>query len=146
MPGHLVRRLNQVSVSLFMEETTKAGFDLTPVQFAALSAIKATPALDQATLANHIAYDRVTIGGVVDRLVKKELVRREISIEDRRARQLYLTPQGEKTLEEVTPVVRRIQTLILECLEPSERKTFMSLLKKTTDASNERSRAPIRNN
>ncbi len=37
MPGHLVRRLNQASVSVFMEEASKKGFDLTPVQYAALS-------------------------------------------------------------------------------------------------------------
>lgn len=144
MPGHLVRRLNQVAVSLFMEKTSKAGFDLTPVQYGALSAIRATPALDQATLANHIAYDRVTIGGVVDRLVKKELVRREVSSEDRRARKLYLTPLGETTLEEVSPVVRGMQSLILEGLDTSEQEIFVALLKKATDASNERSRAPLR--
>lgn len=134
MPGHLVRRLNQMAVSLFMEETTKAGFDLTPVQYAALSAIKATPELDQATLANHIAYDRVTIGGVVDRLVKKELVCREISNEDRRARELHLTQQGETTLTEISPVVRNMQIMLLKGLEPSEQKMFLSLLKKVTNA------------
>lgn len=76
MPGHLIRRLNQVSVSLFMEEATKAGYDLTPVQFAALSAIEAYPGADQATISGVIAYDRVTIGGVVDRLTQKGFVRR----------------------------------------------------------------------
>jgi len=135
MPGHLVRRMNQMAVSLFMEETSKAGFNLTPVQYAALSAIKATPALDQATLANNIAYDRVTIGGVIDRLEKKELVRREISIEDRRARKLYLTPQGETILADASPVVRRMQTKLMEELDPSEQKVFLSLLRKVTKTS-----------
>lgn len=136
MPGHLVRRLNQLSVSLFMEQTSRAGFDLTPVQYAALSAIDHSPALDQATLANSIAYDRVTIGGVVDRLVKKGLVRRETSSKDRRARNLYLTPEGAETLEKLTPVVRHMQVLLLEGLEPQERETLIVLLKKATDASN----------
>lgn len=144
MPGHLIRRLNQVSVSLFMEETAKKGFDLTPVQYASLSAIEAKPGLDQATLANHIAYDRVTIGGVVDRLVQKELVRRDTNPRDRRARELYLTEKGEETLKEIRPVVWHMQTLLLEGLDAQEQKLFLSLLRKVAEAGNNLSRAPLR--
>lgn len=144
MPGHLIRRLNQVSVSLFMEETAKKGFDLTPVQYAALSAIDARPGLDQATLANHIAYDRVTIGGVVDRLVQKDLVRRETNPKDRRARELYLSGKGEETLKETRPIVWHMQTLLLEGLDAGEREIFVALLRKAADAGNEMSRAPLR--
>lgn len=144
MPGHLIRRLNQVSVSLFMEETARKGFDLTPVQYAALSAIDAKPGLDQATLASHIAYDRVTIGGVVDRLVQKELVRRETNPKDRRARELYLSDKGEDALKEIRPVVWHVQTMLLECLDQDERDVFIKLLRKASDAGNELSRAPLR--
>ena len=144
MPGPLVRRLNQASVSMFMEETGKRGYDLTPVQYSALTAICDRPGLDQATLANHIAYDRVTIGGVVDRLVQKKFVRREISATDRRARELYLTESGAKVLEEVRPIVRDTQELLLQGLEPDERVTFLRMLRKAAEAVNERSRAPLR--
>ena len=144
LPGHLVRRLNQASVSIFMDETAKKGFDLTPVQYAALSAIDATPGLDQATVANHIAYDRVTIGGVVDRLVQKELVRRETNPKDRRARNLVLTEKGAETLAEIRPVVRESQTILLEGLTDGERQELVRLLRKASDAVNDRSRAPLR--
>lgn len=144
MPGHLVRRLNQAAVSLFMEETGKKGFDLTPVQYGALSAINARPGLDQATLASHIAYDRVTIGGVVDRLVQKELVLREISATDRRARELYLTDKGKRTLEEIRPIVWHMQDLLLEGLSKDEKALFVALLRKAAEAVNEKSRAPLR--
>lgn len=141
MPGHLVRRLNQLSVSLFMEEMSKAGFDLTPVQYAALSAIGAYPALDQATLSSTIAYDRVTIGGVVDRLVQKGLVRRETSARDRRARELFLTQDGEETLGAVTPLVRHTQVLLLDGLDQVERETLIALLKKAASAADARNGA-----
>ena len=88
MPGHLIRRLHQISVSVFASQAAGAGFDVTSVQFAALSAIEAYPAIDQAGLAGLIAYDRVTIGGVVDRLVQKGYVDRQVSPRDRRAREL----------------------------------------------------------
>lgn len=143
MPGHLIRRMNQISVAIFMEEASKAGFDLTPVQYAALDAIRAREALDQATLASMIAYDRVTIGGVVDRLVSKGLVRRETSSRDRRARELYLTEKGREVFSAMTPVVERIQDLMLEGLEGGERQVLIALLKKLTTARNESARAPL---
>lgn len=144
MPGHLIRRLNQASVSLFLDETAKLGIDITPVQYAALSAIDACPGLDQATLAGHIAYDRVTIGGVVDRLVQKEFVRRDTNPKDRRARELHLTPKGEEVLKETRPLVHSMQAVLLEGLEPQEREHFVALLRKAAEAANDLSRAPLR--
>lgn len=144
MPGHLIRRLHQISISLFAENTGRAGFDLTAVQYAALVAIDAYPGLDQASLAGVIAYDRATIGGVVDRLVQKELVLRKTSARDRRARELVLTHLGKNVLTGVTPAVRRAQDPILSGLSQSEKQTFIELLRKTTEAGNAFSRAPLR--
>ena len=143
MPGHLIRRMNQISVAVFLQEAQRAGFDLTPVQFAALYTIAEHEAIDQATLASLIAYDRVTIGGVVDRLVNKGLVRREISSRDRRARELYLTGEGRTTLAAMMPVVAGIQRRMLDSLSEAERASLTALLKKATAAANGLARAPF---
>ncbi len=143
MPGHLIRRLQQASVAIFDNETRQAGFDLTPVQFAALTMIAASPGLDQATLAQGIAYDRVTIGGVVDRLELKGLIRREIAEKDRRARKLFLQPDGEQALQEVRPVVHTIQAAILQGLSPEENEQLCRLLRKALDAVGDVSRTPV---
>jgi len=144
MPGHMIRRLHQASVSLFLEETEGTGHALTPVQFAALCAIRSQPRLDQATLAGLIAYDRVTIGGVVDRLVQKGLVDRRVSPRDRRARELVLTTTGDEAVATVTPAVLRAQQRTLDGLDESERATFLALLEKATAAANDHSRAPLK--
>jgi MarR family transcriptional regulator, temperature-dependent positive regulator of motility len=144
MPGHLIRRLQQASVAIFDNEIRQAGFDLTPVQFAALTMIAANPGLDQATLAQGIAYDRVTIGGVVDRLEQKNLVRREIAEKDRRARSLYLQPLGEQVLAEARPVVRNVQDAILRGLSGPENEQMCLLLRKALDAVGDVSRTPIK--
>jgi MarR family transcriptional regulator, temperature-dependent positive regulator of motility len=144
MPGHLIRRLQQASVAIFDNEIRQAGFDLTPVQFAALTMIAANPGLDQATLAQGIAYDRVTIGGVVDRLEQKNLVRREIAEKDRRARNLYLQPLGEQVLAEARPVVRNVQDAILRGLSKAENEQLCLLLRKALDEVGDVSRTSIR--
>jgi DNA-binding MarR family transcriptional regulator len=144
MPGHLIRRLQQISVSLFTNRMAEAGLDLTSVQFAALATLKKHPGLDQQTLAGIIAYDRVTIGGVLDRLVQKQLVLRDVSPTDRRARVLTLSTEGEKILVQATPWVELVQEDIAAFLSDDESRAFLMLLKKIADVGNELSRAPQR--
>lgn len=143
MPGHLIRRLNQISLAIFSEHMGEIGADLTPVQFAALNTIVERPGIDQAGLARAIAYDKATIGGVVDRLVTKSLVFRRRSTTDRRARELHITPEGQALLEQVSPVVLALQDKILAGLDDAEKTRFIELLTKTATAGNTRSRAPF---
>lgn len=143
MPGHLIRRLHQISVARFSARMAEAGLDVTSVQFAALATVHDRPGIDQATLAGLIAHDRVTIGGVVDRLVAKGLVLREVSPRDRRARVLKLSAEGRDVLDRVRRAATLVQSDILEGLSPEERETFVGLLRKATDAGNEHSRAPL---
>ena len=144
MPGHLIRRLQQASVSLFIESMLDAGFDLTPVQFAALFGISEHPGLDQISLAGLIAYDRTTIGGVIDRLEAKMLVKRKSSSDDRRVRILYVAPEGQQLLKQIIGIVENVQKEILDPLSSEERATFMLLLGKLVQAKNERTRVPMR--
>jgi MarR family transcriptional regulator, temperature-dependent positive regulator of motility len=144
MPGHLVRRFQQIAVAIFHAEVTRAGFDLTPVQYAALATVEANPDLDQITLAGLIAYDRTTIGGVVDRLVHKGLLTRQASETDRRSRVLKVTPEGGKTLRDVLPAVEAAQRTMLRGLSPDESETLLRLLRKAIDGTNDLSRAPLK--
>lgn len=144
MPGHLIRRLQQISVARFTSRMAEAGIDLTAVQYAALLTLRDHPGLDQQTLAGMIAYDRVTIGGVIDRLVQKGFVNRETSPSDRRARVLMLSDNGGNALEVATPWVDQAQDDLISQLTSEERDNFLMLLQKTTKAGNEMSRAPLR--
>lgn len=143
MAGHLIRRLHQISVSVFAERMKAAGLDLTPVQFAALEALRQHPDVDQATLAGLIAYDRVTLGGVIDRLEAKGLISRIVSPQDRRARLVRLTSAGLDLLSQAGPIVRGFQDSILQGLDATERQQLVTLMRKTTEAGNDQSRAPL---
>ena len=79
-PGHLIRRAQQIAVAIFMEEC--AAYDLTPVQCAALVAIKENPGTDATRLSRMIAFDRSTLGNVLDRLEFRKLLGRYSSPED----------------------------------------------------------------
>ena len=143
MPGHLIRRLHQISIALFQERMAALGLDLTPVQFGALVLLSENPGIDQATLAGMIAQDRATTGMVVDRLQAKGLVDRRISPRDRRARELSLTREGATLLARVTPHARAVQSAILPGLNEDERDLFLDLARRAAEAGNELSRAPL---
>lgn len=130
MAGHLIRRLQQLSTQVYSANARAAGFDITSVQFAALDALYSQPDIDQATVAEMIGYDRATIGGVIERLVAKALVQREVNPDDRRAKKLRLTNEGEALFLKLLPVVSRAQEDILRNLTADEKAQFMLLARK----------------
>jgi len=140
LPGHYIRRLQQIAVGVFMEETHEAG--ITPVQYAALHAVASHPGIDQSTLASGIGFDTSTIGGVIDRLQARGWVQRRVLPEDRRVRQLFVTNEGEALLSDVQDAVLRTQARILAPLNRTEQKEFLRLLKVLVETNNEASRAP----
>jgi DNA-binding MarR family transcriptional regulator len=142
MPGHLIRRAHQISTALFAEEC--AGFDLTSVQYAALVAIKANPEVDATRLSALIAFDRSTIGGVLERLDTKGWIRRTASPADKRVKLLRLTLEGERLLRRVEPAVRRVQERLLEPLAPAERATVLRLLARLASVHNEVTSVPLK--
>jgi len=134
MAGHLIRRLHQQSSAVFVQRIQEAGFDLTPVQFAALDAINTHPGADQALVAEKIGYDRATIGGVIERLVTKGWVRRVVSAQDRRSRELSLTAKGNKVRIAVQPYVQDLQAEILMPLSDAEQAKLVQLIRKVVMA------------
>jgi DNA-binding MarR family transcriptional regulator len=119
-------------------------FDLTPVQYAALVAIQTHPGIDATRLSAVIAFDRSTLGSVIERIEAKGLVERKASPDDRRIKLLYLTRSGAALLSEIVPAVDRAQARMLEPLKPADRKTLMALLSQLVDLSNGSSRVPLR--
>lgn len=140
LPGHAIRRLQQIAVAIFLQETD--GHGLTPVQFAALQAVRNAPGMDQRTLARTIAFDTSTIGGVLDRLESRGLLVRRGSPDDRRIRRLELTDDGHALLDAVRPAVMRAQQRMLAPLSRADRAEFVRLLRLLVAANNEASRAP----
>ena len=141
-PGYLFRRMQQIAVALFMEECK--AFDLTPVQYAALIAIRTHPGIDATRLSAVIAFDRSTLGSVIERLEAKKFVDRKPAREDKRVKLLYLTRSGAAVLREIMPSVDRAQARMLQPLRPTDRKTLLALLAQLVDLNNEASRVPLR--
>ncbi len=135
MPGYLIRRAQQISSALFAQET--AGFDLTSVQYAALSAIARNPGVDATRLSALISFDRSTLGDVLERMEAKGWIVRRPTQADRRVKLLGLSPEGQNLLDQVQPAVRRVQERLLAPFAPAERALVIDMLTRLGDATAE---------
>ena len=138
-PGHLIRRAQQIAVSMFFEAL---GCDVTPVQYAILRMLQERPGIDQVTLAQEVALDTSTTAEIAARLEAKGWIVRELMA--RRQRRLLLTPDGEAVLQRLVPGLAAMNDQLLARLDDAEREDFMRLLRKFVQLNNEQSRAPMR--
>jgi DNA-binding MarR family transcriptional regulator len=139
-PGHLLRRAQQIAVSLFYDEL---GSELTPVQYAILSRLAGHPGIDQVSLAGLAAIDTSTGATVCARLEEKGLLERRVIPHNRRQRALTITPEGTRLLAALEDGAQRLRQRLLAPLSPPEQAQFMALLEKLVDGNNAQSRAPL---
>ena len=141
-PGHLIRRLHQIHVALFIEECGK--HDLTPVQFGVLTVLLDGEVRDQVTIAAMIGVDRNTAADVIRRLAKRALLERPDSPKDKRTKLAKITSAGKKLVEKVQPGMIKAQTRLIDPLSEEEYALFMKLTQKLISANDLSSRAPWR--
>ncbi|WP_323141572.1 MarR family winged helix-turn-helix transcriptional regulator [Massilia phyllosphaerae] len=139
-PGHLLRRAQQISVSIFYDEM---GSELTPVQYAILTRLAAHPGIDQVSLAGLAAIDTSTGATVCARLEEKGLLERKVIPHNRRQRALTITAAGMRLLDTLVPGAQRLRQRLLDPLSPEEQAQFMALLAKLVNENNDQSRAPL---
>lgn len=78
-------------------------FDLTSAQFDVIATLGNTNGMCMGDLGEKTLITKGTLTGVIDRLIQKQLVCREIPSENRRNVFVQLTPRGQEVFERVFP-------------------------------------------
>ena len=139
-PGHLIRRAQQIAVSMFH---STMGNGVTPIQYCVLRVLQEHPGIDQVTLAKFCALDTSTAADLAVRLEERGLVRRMMPMKSKRFRLLHLTPEGTAILKKLVPRSAVLASRLLQALNREEQKVFLNLLKKFVHLNNDESRAPL---
>jgi DNA-binding MarR family transcriptional regulator len=139
-PGHLIRRLHQIHVAMFLEECSD--FNLTPIQFGVLTVLSGGTARDQVTIARRIGVDRNTAADVIKRLEKRGLLERPGDPADKRTKLARITAAGEELVRNVQPGMMRAQSRLISPLGEDEYQQYMHLTRKLLEANDHSSRAP----
>lgn len=93
-------------IRFFMQKgLTDAGIDLTVDQWVVIDHIFPKETISQNELAEATAKDAPTITRILDILVKKGLVVRQMADDDRRKFYIYLTEEGKKLHEQAFKVI-----------------------------------------
>src|SRR5215469_9450714 len=139
-PGHLIRRAQQIAVSMFH---STMGSGVTPIQYCVLRILQEHPGIDQVTLAKFCALDTSTAADLAVRLEERGLVHRMMPMKSKRFRLLHLTAEGTEVLRKLVPRSTVLASRLLRALNREEQKVFVHLLKKFVHLNNDESRAPL---
>ncbi len=86
-------------------DATLAPFGLTSGQWNMMNQLEEYGAMTQKELADLVRKEPATVARMLDRLVKRNLVRRTVSPQDRRANIIENTPEASVLLKEIEPHV-----------------------------------------
>lgn len=106
----------------------KAEFDMTSVQILCLHTIEETGPITLASLAKLIHVSSSTLVGVIDRLEKKGLLKRERSLKDRRYTFITLTDDGKEKVKKLPTALNRKFTESLSKLSNEEQNQIVTAL------------------
>ncbi|GBQ01365.1 MarR family transcriptional regulator [Streptomyces spongiicola] len=122
--------LLSVSLGAFYGDFTAAAAseNLTASQGKTLTVLRQGPAAMRA-LAENMACDASNVTGIVDRLEKRGLVRREAGASDRRVKNVVLTAEGERVTDAIRAKMRTTRDG-LERLGGEDRDRLYALLER----------------
>jgi MarR family transcriptional regulator, organic hydroperoxide resistance regulator len=106
-----------------------AEHDVTPVQYAALCVLWEKDAQTAAELGARLVIDSATMTGVIDRLERSDLIRRQADVSDRRVYHLYVTDRGRALQAPLDAAMEKLNAEVAELLG-KESPRFHRMLRK----------------
>ncbi|MER5472159.1 MarR family transcriptional regulator [Streptomyces sp. NPDC002935] len=122
--------LLSVSLAAYYGDFTVAAAseNLTASQGKTLNVLRRGPA-SMSALATTLTCDASNMTGIIDRLEKRDLVRREARPSDRRVKDVVLTAEGERVIDVIRGKMHTTQAG-LNRLDEQERDTLYALLER----------------
>jgi DNA-binding MarR family transcriptional regulator len=128
----LVRRLQQICLSMVAKAVADA--ELVQLEYALLVFVDDVPGISQQTLSEALGIDRNNVSLIADKLEARGLLKRSVNGADRRARELYITPQGKKLWRGCRSRVVEANDRVLASLNAKEKKLFLDMLLRVVNA------------
>lgn len=129
--GVAMRRMNRI----YGEALSEHG--ITPPQLFLLSCLHAEDGQKPRDLAEKISLDTSSLTGLIDRTERAGLLERQPDPDDRRALRIYLTSKGRRLLNDLEPVVERLQERIHREFfgeySPDQVSMFMNMLQQVQE-------------
>ena len=125
---HLLHRAGQCADELFAAQV--GGGDITPRQYAVLTAVAGSKEPSQTALVDRTGIDRSTLADIVRRLVERGLLQRRRTRRDARMYAGRLTEKGEMALKKAEPAAKHTDERLLSALPQRDREQFLAALER----------------
>jgi DNA-binding MarR family transcriptional regulator len=126
--GFNLRMAQEHAFEAFSRSSQEIGEN--PGRFATLTLIARNPGISQTALSHANGRDKSSLTPVVEDLVRRGLVERKRTRQDRRTYRLHLTPAGKRTLTMLTRCARRHERGLDGIIGRRDRTRFLQILKK----------------
>ncbi|WP_164158110.1 MarR family winged helix-turn-helix transcriptional regulator [Sandarakinorhabdus rubra] len=110
-------------------DTRARSIGVSRAQWQVLFALSRSEGINQATLAERLEVETITVTRMVDRLEDAGLVERRADPADRRAWRLFLTPRAHPILVELQAVAVEVRAEMLAGLDAGEQGRLLALLR-----------------
>lgn len=107
-----------------------ADYKITNPQWAAIKLLSQRNSISQATIADEMNSDRATCGAVLDKLIKKGLIKKELNPSDSRSYVVTLQPEGFELVNKLTDLAVSSNEQALSGISEAEIELFNITLKK----------------
>ncbi|KOY88180.1 hypothetical protein AD998_12230 [bacterium 336/3] len=108
----------------------KDGYDITIDQWLVLKTLQENKSLSQNQIAELVFKDIASVTRIIELLVQKQYINREINTTDRRKFELKITEKGNKIIEDIYPIVIENRKQALTGLTTEEINTLKTQLEK----------------
>ncbi len=115
---------------------TEAGLDITIDQWLVMNSFVANPDISQNEIAEKVFKDSASVTRIIDLLVTKKLLKRNVHPADRRRTQLVLTQKGEELLAAAQKVVNKYRSQALKDIEDNHLDKLRNTLQNIIDNCN----------
>lgn len=122
----VVKRYHQVA----SQSLRKHQAGITVDQWVVLKQISENDGAYQSEIAASTVKDAPTTGRIIDQLIKKKLIAKQLDQEDRRKYRLHITQAGRKLIDRLLPVVLEYRSLAIRGLPETELEVLISTLQR----------------
>lgn len=130
--GHLFHNINLTMRKRLEKEIKELGLS-TSHQFGVLLLLSQQN-MSQKEISNATLADEPSTTRMLDRMIKKRLIGKKRSDEDKRKQIVYIEDKGKELLTKVMPIVSKNNKAIEDLLDNNEFEVLLKLLNKVNDS------------
>jgi DNA-binding MarR family transcriptional regulator len=125
-----VYRVQTEGVALLLRRFRQAGYDITPEQFGVLARLRLEQGMNQTELASRMLKSRPNMTRILNLLERHGYIKRRPDSSDQRIFRIFLTENGHKIQEELTPIFTRHLDELLDGILDHDQQTARRILER----------------